>query len=98
MKAMSRSELLALPAVVDLETAGRALGIGRTKAFELARAGEWPTVLLSLGPQTYRVPTEPLLRLLGVVSDRSEDSGHPASAAVPLRAVGGAATPSANAR
>lgn len=79
MKAMTRSELLALPAVVDLETGGRALGIGRTKAFELARAGEWPTPLLSLGRQTYRVPTEHLLRLLGI-SDRDEQTKGPSAA------------------
>ena len=30
------------PAVTDLVTAGRALGIGRTRAYELARAGQFP--------------------------------------------------------
>ncbi|GAC1569981.1 MAG: hypothetical protein NVS3B18_01670 [Candidatus Dormibacteria bacterium] len=83
MKAMSREELWQLPAVVDLETAGRALGIGRTKAFELARSGEWPTPLLPLGRATYRVPTEPLLRLLGL-ADTPATPGLPAA---PLYAV-----------
>lgn len=37
MSGMTRDELLALPAVVDLTTAARALSIGRTRAFELVR-------------------------------------------------------------
>ena len=31
---MTRDELLALPAVTDLVTAGRAWGLGRTKAYQ----------------------------------------------------------------
>jgi hypothetical protein len=62
---MDLDELLALPPVVDLTTSARALGIGRTKAHAMARAGEWPTPLLRLG-SAYRVPTAPLLRLLGI--------------------------------
>ena len=69
--ALTREELLALPAAVDLVTAGRALGVGRTKAHELARRGEWPTRLLRLGMQ-YRVPTADLLALLGMSPDMSE--------------------------
>jgi hypothetical protein len=71
MDAMSRAELLALPAVVGMVTAGRALGIGRTRAFELARRGEFPVPVLRVGA-TYRVPTAPLLRLLGLASDEPE--------------------------
>jgi hypothetical protein len=62
---MTRDELLALPAVVDLRTAARALSIGRTRAFELARRGEFPVPVLRVGV-TYRVPTAPLLELLGL--------------------------------
>lgn len=65
MTALTRDDLLALPAAVDLLTAARALGIGRTKAQELARTGAWPTPLLKLGSQ-YRVPTAHLLLLLGL--------------------------------
>lgn len=72
MEKMSREELVALPAVVDLMTAGRALGIGRTRAFALARRGDFPVPVLRVGV-TYRVPTAPLLRLLGLSpDDRSE--------------------------
>jgi hypothetical protein len=62
---MTRDELLALPAVVDLRTAARALSIGRTRAFELARRGEFPVPVLRVGV-TYRVPTASLLKLLGI--------------------------------
>jgi hypothetical protein len=39
---MQKDELLALPVSVDLTTAGRAFGLGRTRAYELARAGQFP--------------------------------------------------------
>jgi hypothetical protein len=62
---MNRAELLALPSSVDLATAGRALGLGRTKSHELARAGQFPVRVLRLG-NAYRVPTADLLALLGI--------------------------------
>ena len=65
MHGMSRAELLELPAITDLVTAGRALGIGRTRAFELARHGEFPVPALRVG-STWRVPTAALLALLGI--------------------------------
>jgi hypothetical protein len=68
---MTRDELLALPAVVDLQTAARALSIGRTRAFELVRRDEFPVPVLRVGV-TYRVPTAPLLRLLGLASGDGE--------------------------
>ncbi len=68
MDAMSREELLALPAVVNLVTAARALDIGRTRAFELARRGDFPVPVLRVGV-TYRVPTAPLLKLLGLAAN-----------------------------
>ncbi|GAA4863944.1 DNA-binding protein [Saccharopolyspora cebuensis] len=64
---MTRAELLALPAAIDLVTAGRALGIGRTKAHELARAGQFPVRVLRLG-SAYRVPTAEVLDLLGITT------------------------------
>ncbi|KAA2252479.1 helix-turn-helix domain-containing protein [Solihabitans fulvus] len=59
------SELGDLPAAVDLMTAARALGFGRTKAYELARLGIFPCSVIKVG-DTYRVPTAGLLHLLGV--------------------------------
>lgn len=63
--AMSLEELLALPATVNVTTAGRALGIGRDKAYELIRTGGFPVRTLPLGG-TIRVPTVELWRVLGV--------------------------------
>jgi hypothetical protein len=63
--AMSEAELLELPVSVDLETAGRAFGMGRTKAFELAKADEFPCRVLRVG-QKYRVPRSAILEALGV--------------------------------
>lgn len=62
---MSMEELLSLPVSVDLTTAGRALGIGRTKAFELAKAGRFPIKVLQVG-QKYRVPRTAILEALDV--------------------------------
>ncbi|GAB2751725.1 hypothetical protein GCM10027072_56300 [Streptomyces bullii] len=63
--AMGLEELLALPATVNVTTAGRALGIGRDKAYELIRTGTFPVRTLPLGG-TVRVPTAELWRVLGV--------------------------------
>ena len=52
-----------LPVVVDLPTAARLLGIGRTSAYELVRTGRWPTPVIRAG-RLIRVPTAPLLVLL----------------------------------
>lgn len=65
--ALTRGELLALPAVIDIETAGRALGLGRTTAHALARAGKFPVPVLRLG-RLYRVPTAGVLELLHVAA------------------------------
>jgi hypothetical protein len=73
VSAMTRNELLALPAVVDLTTAARALAIGRTRAFELVRSGDFPVPVLRIGA-TYRVPTAPLLGLLGLVPDNTDSA------------------------
>ncbi|MER5647296.1 hypothetical protein [Streptosporangium sp. NPDC002524] len=63
--AMTLEELLTLPVAVDLVTAGRAWGLGRTKAHELARAGEFPCPVQRLG-NAYRVTRADLLRSLGI--------------------------------
>ncbi|MFE7839478.1 MULTISPECIES: hypothetical protein [Streptomyces] len=64
---MSREELLALPVSVDLETGNRALGLGRSKGYELAKRGEYPCKVLRLG-NAYRVVTADLLELLGLAA------------------------------
>lgn len=62
---LSLEEAHALPAVLDVPTAGRILGLGRAASYELARRGDFPTPVLRLGRQL-RVPTVPLLRALGI--------------------------------
>ena len=63
--AMTRAELLALPAVIDVTTAARALGLGRSTAYDLARRAKFPCRVLHIG-SSYRVPTAELLRVLGI--------------------------------
>ncbi|TXS31149.1 hypothetical protein EAO71_20530 [Streptomyces sp. ms191] len=64
---MSRDELMALPAAIDLDTGNRALGLGRSKGYELAKQGEYPCKVLRLG-KAYRVVTADLLNLLGLAA------------------------------
>ncbi len=61
---LSLEEVRQLPATVDIVTAGTVLGIGRTKAYELARRDQFPCRVLKLG-RSFRVPTAELLRVLG---------------------------------
>ena len=66
----------------------RPFQIGRTKAHALARAGDFPVPVLRIGP-SYRVPTQPIKALLGLVPEvhdpRNSDAGlaGPAIALVP---------------
>ena len=53
---------------VDLATAALALGLGRTRAYALARRGQFPCRVIRIG-DTYRVPTAGLLELLGVSAE-----------------------------
>lgn len=62
---MNRQELDGLPTVVDVPTAARVLGLSRTAAYELIRDGGWPTPVFRLG-RLIRVPTAPMLALLGI--------------------------------
>ncbi|GAA3371289.1 helix-turn-helix domain-containing protein [Streptomyces sannanensis] len=62
---MTRQELLELPLTVSMETAARALGIGKSKAYGLLRSGEFPVRTLKLG-SVVKVPTAALWEVLGV--------------------------------
>ena len=62
---MQKDELLALPVSVDLTTAGRAFGLGRTRAYELARSGKFPCRVIPVG-RKFRVPRSALLEALGI--------------------------------
>jgi predicted DNA-binding transcriptional regulator AlpA len=62
---LTTEEVLALPAAVPLQAAGRAFGMGRTKSYELAKAGEFPCRVLPLGPK-FVVPKTEILAALGL--------------------------------
>ncbi len=68
MKPVTISQLRS-STTVDLMTAARALGLGRTKAYELARRDEFPCRVIRIG-DTYRIPTPGLLELLGVSGEQ----------------------------
>jgi hypothetical protein len=57
-----------LGAIVDIPTAARLLGCGRTLAYELARRDEFPCRLIRVGNR-YLVPTADLLRTLGLSTE-----------------------------
>lgn len=61
-------DLLNLPPTISVQTAGRAFGIGRRKAYELVRSGDFPCKVLKVGSERvgYKVVTADLLRVLGV--------------------------------
>lgn len=76
--ALTRAELLVLPAVIDVVTAGKALGLGRTLAHALVRRGEFPVPVFRLG-RVYRVPTAAVLELLELPPEVRADTGPPAA-------------------
>jgi predicted DNA-binding transcriptional regulator AlpA len=67
MRSVSINQLRAT-ATVDLMTAARALGLGRTKAYELAKHDQFPCRVIRIG-EVYRIPTPGLLELLGVTTE-----------------------------
>ena len=60
---MTRDELAALPPVLDVPTAAKVLGIGRSLAYDLVRRGDWPTPVLHVG-KLMKIPRAPLVALL----------------------------------
>ena len=66
-QSMSKQELMALPVSVDLVTAARAIGIGRTLAYQLAKTGHLidGVPIIEVGGK-FRVNRAHLLRALGV--------------------------------
>ena len=65
MQPLTFDQLYTLPTVVDLMTAARALGIGRSKAYQLAHDGKFPCRIIRIGTH-YNIPTADLLTVLGV--------------------------------
>jgi excisionase family DNA binding protein len=63
--AWSRERLGELGVTTDLMTVARMLGIGRTTAYKLARAGMFPVSAVRIG-RSYRIAVAPLIELLGL--------------------------------
>jgi excisionase family DNA binding protein len=63
--AAALGDLAALPPVLDVESAARLLGIGRTTAYRLAEANALPVPVVRIG-RVLRIPTVPLLAVLGI--------------------------------
>lgn len=55
-------------ATISVPEAGDVLGLGRNKAYELARQGEFPVRVLKIGSR-YRVSQADLERYLGINDD-----------------------------
>jgi hypothetical protein len=66
MRIPSITQLRDGPPSVDLMTAAAVLGMGRTKAYELARTDRFPVKVIRIGT-SYRVPVVGLLRLLSII-------------------------------
>ncbi|MGA5599667.1 DNA-binding protein [Streptomyces griseoincarnatus] len=65
VQTLRTADLLDLPPTVDVETAGRFLGIGRTLAYQLVRQNKFPCKVIPVG-RAYRVVTSDLRNVLGV--------------------------------
>lgn len=65
LRGMHEEGVLALPVIMPLDDSNRALRIGRTVGYTLARRGEYPVPVHRLGNQ-YRVCRSDLLRFLGI--------------------------------
>ncbi|MEV6036829.1 helix-turn-helix domain-containing protein [Nonomuraea sp. NPDC052116] len=61
------------PEVISLLAAGRLLGMGRTKAYRLAKAGEFPCRVLRIGGR-YAVPVRGLRALLDHTNEGGSES------------------------
>jgi hypothetical protein len=63
---MTVDELRRMPPAVPIGMACRALGIGLTKGYDLAKKGEFPVPLKPVGNAKYRAQRSAILAYLGV--------------------------------
>ena len=84
MRVPSITQLRAGPPSTDLMTAAAVLGIGRTRAYALARDSQFPVPVIRIG-STYRVPVAALLDLLGISETDPVPAGHRTEPAAPAR-------------
>ncbi|GAB3435446.1 helix-turn-helix domain-containing protein [Flindersiella endophytica] len=67
----TEDEIRRLPPALTVEQAARLLLIGRSKAYQAVKTGEWPTRVLRVG-RCIRIPTAEVLRLLGLPPEDSD--------------------------
>jgi hypothetical protein len=72
---LSEREVLALPPLVDLPLAARALSLGRGSAYALASAGDFPVAVLRISRRTLRVRSADLREYLGIGGDTGRSAG-----------------------
>lgn len=65
MRPVTFPELFQLPTVVDLSTAGKAVGVSIGTAYKLVHHGKFPCPVIRLGHR-YKVPTTGLMKALGI--------------------------------
>ncbi len=87
------TRLRRLPPVVDLPTAAKLFGLGRTLAYNLARDDDFPCPVRRYG-RLYRVRTTDLLHALGLTGeeDQADPGSQPATSAGAPRVLLAAAT------
>lgn len=93
---MTLAEIANLPVVLDIPTTARLLGIGRTTAYTLAAQDALPVPVLRAG-QVYRIPTAPLLAMLGITPAPLTNHGPDAHDTAPAESVQPARTVPAHA-
>lgn len=64
---MTEVEVHALPVTIDLLTSAKALGVSRSEAYILARAGQYPIRIYRVGTR-YRVAKADLVAFLGLTA------------------------------
>jgi excisionase family DNA binding protein len=74
---MTVADAAHLPPTVGVAVAAQLLGVSRTTAYALAARDALPVPVLRIG-NTYRIPTAPLLTLLGIPAlGPAEGPSHP---------------------
>jgi hypothetical protein len=68
------NDVLKLGLTTDLETAASILGIGRTKAYQMAGDDQFPVRIIRSG-RSYRVPVPAILTLLGISTEVRTGAG-----------------------
>lgn len=88
MTTMTREELLALPLVVDLQTAGRGWGLSRSRVYEAHARGELPFPVVTCAGRL-KVTRAALLRSLDIDPDMATAAADTAADALTDEATGG---------